>query len=138
MSRSIVNGAMQEVAMDPNITTGTRKYLTTLDLAFLRDIGYSTVEPEFGPTGDYNGDGIVDAADYLVWRNSLGSTTNLAADGNGSGAIDKGDYTVWKSHFGQAGAAASSLGIAAVPEPATLFGVLLAGSLLLGWRRFAR
>src|SRR5262249_39970448 len=30
--------------------------------------------------GDYNGDGIVDAADYTVWTDSLGSTTNLAAD----------------------------------------------------------
>ena len=43
MSWNIYNGAAQEVAMDPDITTGTRKYLTELDLAFLRDIGWSTI-----------------------------------------------------------------------------------------------
>ncbi|TWU07547.1 PEP-CTERM sorting domain-containing protein [Stieleria varia] len=41
MSISVVDGSAQEVAMDPNITDGTRKYLTLLDIAVLRDIGYS-------------------------------------------------------------------------------------------------
>lgn len=139
MSRSIVDGAPQEAALDPTITTGKRKYLTTLDLAFLRDLGYSTVEPEFGVPGDYNGDGHVDAADYVVWRNSVG-TSNLAADGNGNGVIDKGDYTLWRSQYGQSGAAASSLTLASVPEPATLLAVLLLAGVPLGWRhlRFLR
>ena len=47
--------------------------------------------------GDYNGDDIVDAADYTVWRDSIGSTTNIAADGNGNGVIDNGDFDVWRS-----------------------------------------
>ncbi len=46
--------------------------------------------------GDYNGDGTVDASDYIVWRESLGSTTNLVADGNGNGVIDNGDFDVWR------------------------------------------
>ncbi|HEY4234482.1 MAG TPA: hypothetical protein VGM76_13700, partial [Lacipirellulaceae bacterium] len=50
--------------------------------------------------GDFNHDGTVDAADYTVWRDSLGSTFNLAADGNGNGMIDAGDYGVWTGHFG--------------------------------------
>ena len=37
-------------------------------------------------TGDYNGNGIVDAADYTVWRDTLGSTTDLRANGDNSGA----------------------------------------------------
>ena len=52
--------------------------------------------------GDYNGNGVVDAADYTVWRDTLGSTSNLAANGNGNDQIDAGDYTVWESQFGRA------------------------------------
>ena len=74
--------------------------------------------------GDYNQNGTVDAADYTVWRNTLGqSGTGLAADGNGSGTIDAGDYNVWKLHFGEtdgAGSAGASTSQTAVPEPASL------------------
>jgi hypothetical protein len=43
MSFRLSDGASQEVVMDPSLTTGTRKTLTFMDLAFLRDIGYATV-----------------------------------------------------------------------------------------------
>jgi T5SS/PEP-CTERM-associated repeat protein len=81
--------------------------------------------------GDYNHNGIVDAADYTVWRDSLGSTgAGLAADGNINGVIDAGDYAVWKSHFGaHAGSGAGGSANAAVPEPATLL-MFLAGILM--------
>jgi len=64
-----------------------------------------TVRPPGGsntviPTGDYNLDGVVDAADYSVWRDNVGSTTFLEADGNGDQVVDQLDYEVWKSHFG--------------------------------------
>ncbi len=61
-----------------------------------------------GP-GDYNGDGNVDAADYTVWRDNLGSTSNLDADGDGSGTVDAADYTVWTSNFGDSGEGWNSL-----------------------------
>jgi hypothetical protein len=69
--------------------------------------------------GDYNRDGTVDAADYVVWRRQLGTEgTNLVADGNRNGMIDQADYDVWRSHFGQSsGSGAAST--AAVPEPAS-------------------
>jgi Glucose / Sorbosone dehydrogenase len=72
-------------------------------------------------SGDYNADGTVDAADYTIWRDTLGQsvTAHSGADGDGSGTIDAGDYTVWASNYGQTvhtpGAAA-----AAVPEPAAM------------------
>jgi Protein of unknown function (DUF3466) len=73
--------------------------------------------------GDYNGNYIVDAADYTIWRDSLGSTTDLRANGDNTGAsagvIDQADYTFWKSHFG-AGLSNGTGAAAAVPEPATL------------------
>jgi autotransporter-associated beta strand protein len=88
--------------------------------------------------GDYNGNGVVDAADYVVWRNTLGqSPPGLAADGNSSGTIDAGDYTVWRTHFGQtAGSGSGASANAAVPEPATLV-QLLVGTLALLFRRRA-
>jgi hypothetical protein len=74
--------------------------------------------------GDYNLDGTVDAADYSVWRNSLGQVgSNLAADGNGDGTVDAADYSVWKANFGMTTGSASGGSIVGVPEPAS--GVLL-------------
>lgn len=65
---------------------------------------------------DYNKDGIVSIADYSVWRDTLGSTTLLAADGNGNGQIDAGDYGVWASRLAPSGGGGGSL----VPEPRTI------------------
>src|SRR6202007_2157730 len=44
-----------------------------------------------GLPGDFNHDGIVDAADYTVWRDSLGQTGNVAADGNEDNVVDMAD-----------------------------------------------
>ena len=86
-----------------------------------------------GVLGDYNSNGIVDAADYTLWRDSLGSTTNLAADGNGNGVIDSGDFDVWKANYGNhSGSGAGET--AAVPEPMTLW-MLLTGILAICCRR---
>ena len=78
-----------------------------------------------GLAGDYNGDGTVNAADYTVWRNTLGSTTDLRANGDNTGAsagiIDRADYDFWKANFGtHAGSGSDAVANVAVPEPATL------------------
>jgi hypothetical protein len=49
--------------------------------------------------GDYNHDGHVDAADYTVWQDTKGSTTDLRADGNRDGVVDQADYDLWKANF---------------------------------------
>jgi hypothetical protein len=51
--------------------------------------------------GDYNQDGLVDAADYGVWRDNLGQTgPELRADGNRDNVVDAIDYDIWRNNFG--------------------------------------
>ena len=51
--------------------------------------------------GDYNGNGSVDAADYVVWRNQSGQFgTDLAADGNGDNNVTITDWGIWRRNFG--------------------------------------
>jgi hypothetical protein len=64
--------------------------------------------------GDYSHNLVVDAADYGVWRDTLGSTVDLRADGSGAvvgvpdGIVDEHDYAFWKSQFGNVLAAGST------------------------------
>ena len=45
--------------------------------------------------GDYNLNGVVDAADYVVWRQTLGQRgVGLAADGNNNNGVDSGDFDI--------------------------------------------
>jgi hypothetical protein len=69
--------------------------------------------------GDYNGDGQVDAGDYVLWRNTAGQTVaaGSGADGDGDGSIDEDDFSIWRAHFGQS-SGSGSVAADAVPEPA--------------------
>ncbi|MCO6046542.1 PEP-CTERM sorting domain-containing protein [Aeoliella sp. ICT_H6.2] len=80
-----------------------------------------------GLQGDFNGDGMVDLADYTVWRNNLGGDEAALASGTGnnSGIVDAGDYSLWKSNFGAMSGAVSGIASGNVPEPSSV--VLLAG-----------
>jgi hypothetical protein len=85
------------------------------------------VEPE--TTGDYNLDGIVDAADYVLWRKTFNQSVapdGSGADGDGDGIIDDGDYDFWRTRFGEIVPGSGG----AVPEPGTV--ALLAVALLVG------
>jgi hypothetical protein len=84
--------------------------------------------------GDYNADGVVDAVDYTVWRNSLGQTTGaaLAADGDGNRIVDGDDYLFWKNNYGAPEELPTDLPPALLsvqaPEPGSL--LLAIGSVL--------
>jgi PEP-CTERM motif-containing protein len=84
---------------------------------------FSGLDIGFGPTGvagDYNGNGIVDTADYTTWRDHLGQTFSLPnRNPLSSGPISQSDYDFWKSRFG-ATSGAGSLSSSAVPEPTSL------------------
>jgi len=76
-------------------------------------------------SGDFNSDGVVDAADYTLWQDNLGLDAS-ALNGNGSGAatVVRADYQMWKINFGQS--TASGSGADHIPEPTTLLLTLLA------------
>jgi hypothetical protein len=77
-----------------------------------------------GLDGDYNGDGSVDAADYVVWRNGDSPDDTQAG------------YDLWRANFGNTAGASAAASSAAVPEPGTLALVALAlGAALLRFRR---
>jgi hypothetical protein len=84
--------------------------------------------------GDFNADGVVNAADYAVWRKTFGQTgAGLAADGNGNHQVDSGDFDVWRAHFGQivdGGGGSGSASQPAVPEPGPLVLLMLGGGFL--------
>jgi hypothetical protein len=50
--------------------------------------------------GDYNRDGKVDAADYVIWRGTLGTASFMAADGNRDNVVDSADLATWQAHMG--------------------------------------
>jgi hypothetical protein len=106
------------------------------DSAGLRIVGerladaYLSIAPQ-PPPGDFNQDGTVDAADYVVWRKGLGITYTQA------------DYDLWRAHFDETAPSGTALPKTdalppAVPEPSTfaLSGLVITN--LLACRRAAR
>jgi hypothetical protein len=51
--------------------------------------------------GDYNGDGGVDAGDYVVWRKMFGSNVANYTAADGNGMVGAEDHDVWAAHFGE-------------------------------------
>jgi hypothetical protein len=76
----------------------------------------NSVQLVVGIPGDFNNDGIVNAADYVVWRKTGGTQT---------------DYNTWRAHFGQPpGSGSGAIANAAVPEPTTSVVLMFAAA---GW-----
>ncbi len=79
--------------------------------------------------GDYNEDGVVDAADYTVWRNNLGAAAGTLENEIDGGVVGQAQYATWKANFGMEGGSGSGLfANNAVPEPASLALLLLAAA----------
>ncbi len=104
----------------------------------LDDAALPWVEQQLDLPGDYNGDGVVNAADYTVWRDTFGQMgPALAADADGDQSVGAGDYEIWKQNFGESAelqiAPVSAVGTGSVtatsssnvPEPATAWSLMI-------------
>ena len=89
-----------------------------------------------GLTGDYNRNGGVDAADYVLWRKTTGQTgSGLAADGNGDETVDELDYDLWREHFGATASASAATSTASAAEPEPAAGGMIAAVFLITFSR---
>jgi hypothetical protein len=99
------------------------------DSAGLQVVGQRFADAYFGivpqpPSGDFNEDGTVDAADYVVWRKGLGTTHSQT------------DYEVWRARFGELGDIPSAAPrLPTVPEPSAIALSGLVTTNLLALRR---
>jgi hypothetical protein len=109
----------QVTATDPNFTSGVS------GIAFAEDddltagvFRYASAQSTpfvDGVPGDYNKNGVVDAGDYVLWRNG----GPLANEIDSPGTVNGADYTAWRARFGNTSGsgAGSGIGAAAIPEP---------------------
>jgi hypothetical protein len=126
-----------------NSITGTAFRATSLPalpagLTWDLDVGMTSVMLSItgslpGVQGDYNGNGVVDAADYVLWRDG-GPLQNDPTQG-----IQAEDYDFWRARFGnRAGGGSGNAVASAVPEPATAMQLIaLIMGALCGVRRTA-
>jgi pullulanase len=87
--------------------------------------------------GDYNQDGVVDAADYTTWRDVVETGSTTLPNDPTPGTVDQSDFEYWRAHFGETVGGASATGgsaFVAVPEPATL-GLCSVATIGLGFLR---
>ena len=68
--------------------------------------------------GDFNGNGTVDAADYVLWRSAGNEHTAAERRVRRTPAVQPGDYDTWRANFGRTLGDRYGLS-ASVPEPST-------------------
>ena len=113
------------VGSGPNdiIPTGFQLYFNkTVNADYPLTVYIDNIRVGTSSPGDYNGNGTVDAADYVLWRNG-GPLMNEVAD---PGTVSPADYTEWRARFGNMAASGSSATIGVVPEPGSALLLVIA------------
>jgi hypothetical protein len=93
-------------------------------------VGFSLIfasGPVAGHPGDFDGDGDVDGADFVVWQTNFPlSNGAFQGDGDGDGDVDGADFVIWQTNFPFTSGAA----VSPVPEPAAIL-LCLAGCAMI-------
>ena len=103
---------------DDDNTAGVFRFAAAQDMPFVDALA-----------GDYNNNGTVDAADYVLWRGGgplMNETVTI-------GSVTPEDYTEWRANFG-ATEAGGALTASSVPEPTTAAMLVVAAFAMLPWR----
>lgn len=111
----------------PQLEAGLRWDVSSLPLD-------GTISVALRLEGDFNGDGLVNLADFTVWRNHLGATEDAAVlSGNGTqdNLVDVADYLLWRSNFGNSLSGDGLEQITAVPEPSSVFLLAMVAAAML-------
>ncbi len=113
------SGAVPAFAANSGTRVNAANVLSTSTPPFTHadDATITMLVTRVGLTGDYDLNGAVNASDYVVWRNNLGSSTSLRNDPTVGVGAD--DYTRWRANFGTAAGSGTSVSMAAVPEPSS-------------------
>jgi hypothetical protein len=99
------------------LSSGSRAGGVDLDFIAYKE-GIHPPEPPGGVDGDFNNDGKVDAADYVVWRKNNGGGTALPNDGGLGTPIGAAHYNLWRGNFGDMSPGSGSV-VGAIPEPSS-------------------
>jgi hypothetical protein len=75
-------------------------------------------------SADFNSDGRIDGADFVIWQRELGSgTTKAQGDANGDGAVNAGDLAVFKSQYGFVATTVAAANAAPEPDAVLLLAI---------------
>jgi hypothetical protein len=85
--------------LDDGVTVQVRTYSPYLDKWLTNDRNEFQIQLTPAVPGDYNHNGVLDAADYTVWRDVLDSPNNMPHDAT-PGKVDESDYYAWESRLG--------------------------------------
>jgi autotransporter-associated beta strand protein len=124
-----------DTAFQPNTTYGSSQSNAVVKLdQYFSGTGILTVGPSI-LAGDYNNNGVVDAADYVLWRANVGQPSQTLPNDTTGVIIGDAQYNQWRTNFGNtipvpgSGSGVSSV---AVPEPPAI-GLILFGFTALAW-----
>src|SRR5262249_32213331 len=122
-----------DTALQPNTTYGSSQSnaVVKLDMYF-SGAGILTVGPPI-LAGDYNNDGIVDAADYVLWKKNVGQPSQRLPNDTTGVIVGQAQYDLWRASFGNTvpvpGSGAVEIA-SAIPEPSSVALLALAAAVL--------
>lgn len=116
LSAGTLSGAFSNITSGARLATldGLGSYVVTVD-SLAGELRLSDFEAAV-LLGDFYDDGLVDAADYTVWRDNVGQPAGALANDVDGGTVGPPQYDRWAANYGRS----AEIPAAAVPEPAAL------------------